>query len=416
LHYFSYVDDELFCENVPIAKLVEEFGTPLYVYSGKTILKHYHAFDQAFEKQKHIVCYSIKANSNIGLLALLAREGSGFDIVSKGELYRAVRAGADPAKIVFSGVGKTEEEIEMALAAGILMINIESEAELYMINNVAVRLGRKAPVSFRINPDVNPLTHPYISTGLKNNKFGIPYEFALDIYKKAKELKNIRIVGIDCHIGSQITQLSPFVEAVGKIKTLIKDIEDFGIRISYVDLGGGLGISYKDEEPPHPNEYGDVILNMFRDDDKTLVFEPGRVIVGNAGALVTRVLYLKENIDKKFVVVDAAMNDLARPALYGAYHGIVPVKKSDTESYVCDIVGPVCESTDYLAKDRSIQKPVAGDYFCVMSAGAYGFSMSSNYNSRVKAAEILVLEDKYHKIRERDNMQDLICKEIIPEF
>lgn len=416
MHYFNYVNDELFCEEVSIAKLVEEFGTPLYVYSGKTILKHYHAFDKSFKAHKHIVCYSIKANGNIGLLALLAREGSGFDIVSKGELYRAIKAGADPRKIVFSGVGKTGEEIEMALAAGILMFNVESEAELHLINDVAARLDRKAPVSLRINPDVNPLTHPYISTGLKKNKFGIPYEHAPEMYKKAKELENIDVVGIDCHIGSQITQLSPFIEAVEKIKALISEIEGHGIKIEYVDLGGGLGISYKDEEPPHPNEYGEVILNLFGGLDKTLVFEPGRVIVGNAGVLITKVLYLKENMDKKFVIVDAAMNDLARPALYGAYHSIVPVKKSEEENYLCDIVGPICESTDYFAKDRNVQKPAPGDLFCMMSAGAYGFSMSSNYNSRLKVAEVLVLGDKYHVIRERDGMEDLTAKEIIPEY
>ncbi len=417
MHYFNYVKEELFCEDVPLKKLAQEFGTPLYVYSGKTILRHFRAFDDVFASHKHLVCYSVKANSNIALLAMLAKAGSGFDIVSKGELYRALKAGADPNKIVFSGVGKTEEEISMALASGIMMFNVESEAELFFINRVAEGLNRKAPISFRINPDVNPLTHPYISTGLKKNKFGVPFEKALELYKKAKELKNIEIVGIDCHIGSQITQLSPFVEAVEKIKALIEEIEKTGIEIRYVDLGGGLGISYKDEDPPHPNEYGEEILKHFKGVDKTLVFEPGRVIVGNGGVMLTKVLYLKENVEKRFVIVDAAMNDLARPALYGSYHSIVPVEQPDNaENISCDIVGPVCESSDYFARDRVIPKPESGDILCIMSAGAYGFAMSSNYNSRLKAAEVLVLGDRYFLIRERDTFEHLVASEKIPDF
>lgn len=417
MHYFNYLNGELYCEDVPLKKLAEEYGTPLYVYSGKTILRHFNAFDGAFASQKHLVCYSVKANSNIALLAMLAKAGSGFDIVSKGELYRAIKAGAEPSKIVFSGVGKTEEDIEMALAAGIRMFNVESEAELYFINDVAGRLNKKAPISFRINPDVNPLTHPYISTGLKKNKFGVPYEKALELYEKANSLKNIEVVGIDCHIGSQITQLSPFIEAVEKIKVLIAEIEKKGINIQYVDLGGGLGISYKDEEPPHPNEYGEVIIKQFEGMNKTLIFEPGRVIVGNAGVMLTKVLYLKENVEKKFVIVDGAMNDLARPALYGSYHTIVPViQQDDAENISCDIVGPVCESTDYFAKDRVIAKPEKGDILCIMSAGAYGFSMASNYNSRQKAAEVLVLGDKHFLIRKRDTLEHLIANEDIPNF
>ncbi|GAB4438852.1 MAG: diaminopimelate decarboxylase [bacterium] len=417
MHYFNYINNELYCEDVPLKKIAEEFGTPLYVYSGKTILRHYKAFDNSFASHEHLVCYSVKANSNTALLALLAKEGSGFDIVSGGELYRAIKAGANPGKIVFSGVGKTEEEIEMALAAGILMFNVESEAELNFIDYVAERLNKKAPVSFRINPDVNPLTHPYISTGLKKNKFGVPYERAIELYKKAKALKNVDVVGIDCHIGSQITQLSPFIEAVEKIKALINEIEAMGIEIKYIDLGGGLGISYKDEEPPHPNEYGEAILKHFEGVDKTLLFEPGRVIVGNAGVMLTKVLYLKENVEKRFVIVDAAMNDLARPALYGSYHTVAPVVQTENaESITCDIVGPVCESTDYFAKDRAIAKPQKGDLLCIMSAGAYGFSMSSNYNSRLRAAEVLVLKDRYFLIRERDTFESLVSSEIIPNF
>lgn len=416
MNYFNYKGNKLFCEEVPLDLLAEEFGTPLYVYSGKTILRHFHAFDDAFKFHEHLVCYSIKANSNIGLLNLLVQAGSGFDIVSKGELYRAIKAGADPSKIVFSGVGKTEDEIEMALVAGILMFNVESEEELYKINEVAGRLGKKAPISFRVNPDVNPLTHPYISTGFKKNKFGIPHEKVIDVYKIASQLKHIEVVGIDCHIGSQITQLGPFNEAIEKMIGLIKKIEKMGLRIKYVDLGGGLGITYKDEEPATPNEYGEAVLKHFKGSDKILIFEPGRIIVGNAGVLLTKVLYRKETSEKKFVIVDAAMNDLARPALYGSYHSIVHVNKREGENETVDIVGPVCESTDYLAKDRTILAPERGDILCVMSAGAYGFSMSSNYNSRQRPAEILVLDDKYYCIRERDSLEDLTAKEKIPEI
>jgi len=416
VNYFNYKGDKLYCEGVPLDLLAEQFGTPLYVYSGRTILRHFHAFDDAFKSHEHLVCYSIKANSNIGLLNLLVQADSGFDIVSKGELYRAIKAGADPSKIVFSGVGKTEDEIEMALVAGILMFNVESEEELYKINEVAGRLGKKAPISFRVNPDVNPLTHPYISTGLKKNKFGIPYEKVIDVYKKASQQKNIEVVGIDCHIGSQITQLGPFNEAIEKIIDLIEKIEKMGLHIKYVDLGGGLGITYKDEEPATPNEYGEAVLKHFKGSDKILIFEPGRVIVGNAGVLLTKVLYRKETAEKKFIIVDAAMNDLARPALYGSYHSIVHVNKKKGESVVVDIVGPVCESTDYLAKDRALVAAERGDILCVMSAGAYGFSMSSNYNSRQRPAEILVLDDKYYCIRERDSLEDLIAKEKIPEI
>lgn len=416
MNYFNYRGNDLYCEEVALGELVDKFGTPLYVYSGRTILRHYHAFDNAFKSHDHLICYSVKANSNIGILNLLVQAGSGFDIVSKGELYRATKAGADPSKIVFSGVGKTEDEIEMALIAGILMFNVESESELFTIDKVAQRLGKKAPISFRINPDVNPLTHPYISTGLKKNKFGIPHSRVVDVYKKAMELKNIEIIGIDCHIGSQITQLGPFNEAVEKMLNLIEKIEKHGISIKYVDLGGGLGITYKDEEPAHPNEYGESILKYFKDIKKTLIFEPGRVIVGNAGVLLTKVLYKKDTMEKNFIIVDAAMNDLARPALYGSYHSIVPVNKKEGNNITADIVGPVCESTDYLAKDRTITEPEKGDILCVMSAGAYGFSMSSNYNSRLKPAEVLVYNDKYYCIRERDTLEDLVSKEIIPQI
>lgn len=414
MHYFSYVNDEIYCENVPISKLIAEFGTPLYIYSGKTLLRHYRAFDEAFKSHKHIVCYSVKANSNVGILKLFVKEGSGFDIVSGGELFRALKVGADPKKIVFSGVGKTDEEIEMALINDILMFNVESEAELYAINNIALKLNKKAPISIRVNPDVNPLTHPYISTGLKKNKFGIPYEMAVDVYLKAKKLENISIIGIDCHIGSQITQLSPFIEAVDKIKALIKELESYNIEIEYIDLGGGLGISYKDEEPPTPNEYGEAVLKKFERIEKTLIFEPGRVIVGNAGILVTKVLYTKANTEKKFIIVDSAMNDLARPALYGSYHTILPLYKKDEPNELYDVVGPICESTDFFAKDRNLPKIERGDYLCIFSAGAYGFSMSSNYNSRRRASEVLVMDDKFYLLRERENYEDLIAKEKIP--
>ena len=416
MNYFNYRGDELYCEDISLNELAVKFGTPLYVYSGKTILRHFHAFDNAFKKHDHLICYSVKANSNIAILNLLVQSGSGFDIVSKGELYRAIKAGADPSKIVFSGVGKTEDEIEMALIAGILMFNVESELELITIDKVAQRLGKKAPIAFRVNPDVNPLTHPYISTGLKKNKFGIPHDRVIDVYKKALELENVEVIGIDCHIGSQITQLGPFNEAVEKMLNLIDIIEKLGINIKYVDLGGGLGITYKDEEPAHPNEYGESILKYFKNTNKTLIFEPGRVIVGNAGVLLTKVLYRKNTREKNFVIVDAAMNDLARPALYGSYHSIVPVNKKEGNNIEVDIVGPVCESTDYLAKNRTITEPEKGDILCVMSAGAYGFSMSSNYNSRLKPAEVLVYKDEYFCIRERDTLEDLVSKEIIPQI
>ncbi len=416
MNYFNYRGDELYCEDISLNELAVKFGTPLYVYSGKTILRHFHAFDNAFKKHDHLICYSVKANSNIAILNLLVQSGSGFDIVSKGELYRAIKAGADPSKIVFSGVGKTEDEIEMALIAGILMFNVESELELITIDKVAQRLGKKAPIAFRVNPDVNPLTHPYISTGLKKNKFGIPHDRVIDVYKKALELENVEVIGIDCHIGSQITQLGPFNEAVEKMLNLIDIIEKLGINIKYVDLGGGLGITYKDEEPAHPNEYGESILKYFKNTNKTLIFEPGRVIVGNAGVLLTKVLYRKDTREKNFVIVDAAMNDLARPALYGSYHSIVPVNKKEGNNIEVDIVGPVCESTDYLAKNRTITEPEKGDILCVMSAGAYGFSMSSNYNSRLKPAEVLVYKDEYFCIRERDTLEDLVSKEIIPQI
>ncbi len=415
MHYFNYRGDEIYCEDVPVSKLVKEFGTPLYIYSASTLLRHYKAFDESFKTHEHLICYSVKANSNIALLKLFAKEGSGFDIVSGGELYRALKAGADPKKIVFSGVGKSDDEIEMAISKDILMFNVESEAELYAIDSIAGKLKKKALIAIRINPDVNPLTHPYISTGLKKNKFGIPYEMSFDVYMKAKKLKHIEIVGIDCHIGSQITQLAPFLEAIDKVIALMRELESKDIEIKYIDLGGGLGISYKDEEPPHPNEYGEAVLKKFEGIKKTLIFEPGRVIVGNAGILATKVLYLKENTEKRFIIVDAAMNDLARPALYGSYHTILPLTKSDESiNQVYDIVGPICESTDFFAKDRSLPEIQKNDYLCIFSAGAYGFSMSSNYNSRNKAAEVLVLGDKYYLIRERDTYEDLISKEKIP--
>lgn len=415
MHYFNYRGDEIYCEDVPVSKLIKEFGTPLYIYSASTLLRHYKAFDESFKTHEHLICYSVKANSNIAFLKLFAKEGSGFDIVSGGELYRALKAGADPRKIVFSGVGKSDDEIEMAISKDILMFNVESEAELYAIDSIAGKLKKKAPIAIRINPDVNPLTHPYISTGLKKNKFGIPYEMSFDVYMKAKKLKNIEIVGIDCHIGSQITQLAPFLEAIDKVIALMRELESKDIEIKYIDLGGGLGISYKDEEPPHPNEYGEAVLKKFEGIKKTLIFEPGRVIVGNAGILTTKVLYLKENTEKRFIIVDAAMNDLARPALYGSYHTILPLTKSDESiNQVYDIVGPICESTDFFAKDRSLPEIQKNDYLCIFSAGAYGFSMSSNYNSRNKAAEVLVLGDKYYLIRERDTYEDLISKEKIP--
>ena len=416
MHHFQYQNGRLYAENVPLERIAQEVGTPCYVYSHATLTHHFKVFDRAFDDVPHLTCYSVKACSNIAIIRLFARMGGGVDIVSGGELFRALKAGVSPQKIVFSGVGKTKEEMAMALDAGILMFNVESEAELFTLNQVAKEMGKIAPIALRVNPDVDPKTHPYISTGLKKNKFGIDIRIAKHLYLKANEMSNINVIGIDCHIGSQLTTLSPFLDALERVKRLYKELVAEGLKLKYLDLGGGLGIPYHEEAPPHPTEYAKAIIEAAKDLHCTLIFEPGRVIVGNAGILLTKVLYLKQNQEKNFVIVDAAMNDLARPSLYGAYHEILPVKKEPRDTFVADVVGPICESGDFLAKDREMSKVKAGELLAVMSAGAYGFSMSSNYNSRPRAAEVLVKGDEYFIIRERESYEDLVKLEKIPAW
>jgi diaminopimelate decarboxylase len=419
MNHFEYRNGEMFAEGVPVKRIAKEVGTPAYVYSLATLKRHFRVFDQAFAKVPHIVCFSVKANSNLALLRTFAKEGSGFDIVSGGELFRALKAGGDPKKIVFSGVGKKQDEIEYGLRSEILMFNVESEDELVALNDIARGLGKKAPISLRVNPDVDPQTHPYISTGMKKAKFGVEIKKSVEVYKKAASLPNVDVVGVDCHIGSQLTSLSPFIDALARVReyldrVLVGSLQKEGAQIRYLDLGGGLGINYNDETPPHPEEYARAIIDGLEGLDITLILEPGRVIVGNAGILVTEVQYVKENDAKRFVIVDGGMNDLIRPALYGSYQAIQPVVKTEAETIIADIVGPICESGDFFAKDREIGRPQRGDLLAVMSAGAYGFTMASNYNSHPKAPEILVDGDKYYIVRKRESFEDLINGEVIP--
>ncbi|MEJ5331100.1 MAG: diaminopimelate decarboxylase [Desulfobaccales bacterium] len=416
MHHFHYVQGELYCEQVPVAQIARRVGTPLYLYSHATLTRHFHAFDEAFAGFPHLICFAVKANSNLAILRLFASLGAGADIVSGGELYRALRAGVDPGRIVYSGVGKKPREIKEALRAGILMFNIESSQELEAISRLARRLGTTARVALRINPDIDPKTHPYISTGLKKNKFGINIEQALLDYWRAQALPGIEVVGVACHIGSQITELEPFLEAVQRLRELIARLADMGIRIRYLDLGGGLGITYQEELPPHPREYGAAVTKELQGLDVTLILEPGRVLVGNAGILVTQVLYTKYTDAKHFIIVDAAMNDLARPSLYGSYHAVWPVREADRPELTASVVGPICESGDFLAKDRVLPGFQPGELLAVMSAGAYGFSMSSNYNSRPRVAEILVKDDEFYVIRKRETYRQLIWGEQIPPF
>ena len=416
MHFFEYKDHQLQCEGIPIEQIAEKVGTPFYLYSYHTLVRHFTIFDEAFKGIPHLVCYSAKANSNLALLRLFVNLGGGVDVVSGGELYRALKGGADPQKIVFSGVGKREDEIEYALNTGILMFNVESSQELQVINDVAARIGKKAAVAIRVNPDIDPRTHPYISTGLKQNKFGIDILRAPMAYRLASQLPHLKIVGIDCHIGSQLVEVEPIIEALRRLKRLVENLRKEGLEIRYLDLGGGLGITYEDEEPPHPIEYASTILDEIRGFGCTLILEPGRVIVGNAGILVAKVLYTKENEEKRFVIVDAGMNDLVRPSYYGSYHQILPVIEEKREEIVADVVGPICGSSDFLAKGRKIPNLRSGDLIAVMSAGAYGFSMSTNYNSRPRVAEVLVRDDQMFVIRQREDYEDLIHKEEIPEF
>lgn len=412
---FEFRNGRLTAEQVDLTYLAAEHGTPLYVYSRATLERHWRAFDNALGDHPHLVCYAVKANSNLAVLAAMAHLGSGFDIVSGGELARVVAAGGDPAKVVFSGVGKTVSEMEQALATGIRCFNVESEAELATLDEVARAHGVVAPVSLRVNPDVDARTHPYISTGLKENKFGIGVADAPDVYQRAAEAANLRVEGIDCHIGSQLTDTAPFVDALERVLQLVDQLEGYGITIHHLDLGGGLGIRYRDENPPSPEQYLQPLMARLANCNKTIIIEPGRAIAANAGVLLTKLLYIKASADKNFAVVDAAMNDLARPSLYGAWQEIVPVLAHEGEARVYDVVGPVCETGDFLGKDRELVLE-SGDLLAVRSAGAYGFSMSSNYNSRPRAAEILVDQDKAYVVRERETIASLFAGESIPEL
>jgi len=417
MHDFIYKNSELYVEDIPIRKIAEKVGTPLYIYSHRTLLRHFHAYKEAFEGYPYIICFALKANSNSSILRALAKEGSGADVVSGGELFIALKAGIPPKKIVYAGVGKTEEEILYALRSNILMFNVESKAELRAIDRIAGKLRLKAPISLRVNPDIDVKTHPYISTGLKKHKFGIPMEQALEHYKIASKLPNIKISGIHKHIGSQITKISPFVDALKRILCLADTLKSLGLDIKYLDIGGGLGIPYNDDEPPpHPKDLAKALLPHLKPYNFTLIIEPGRSIVGNAGVLVTKVLYLKKGLDREFVIVDAGMNDLLRPSIYDAYHNILPIQKKNRPKIFSDIVGPICESGDFLAKDRTINKPVPGELLAVMGAGAYGFSMSSNYNARPSVAEVLVRRKQFFVIRERETYKDLLRGEKIPKF
>ena len=411
--HFPYRHGRLHCEGVSLATLADAVGTPAYVYSKAALLESYAAYDAAFKDVPHVICYAIKANSNLGVISTLAKAGAGADIVSGGELQRALRAGVAARKIIFSGVGKTREEMREALKADILMFNVESLSELRALDEVARELGTRAPVALRVNPDVDPQTHKYISTGLKTSKFGIPYTQALAAYEEAAKLAGIEVVGAQMHIGSQLTKSAPFADATARLAALVKTLRERRIRISLVDLGGGLGIRYRDETPPSHAEYATVVLPALRELNATVVLEPGRSIVGNAGALLTRVLYRKTTEAKQFVVVDAAMNDLIRPAFYDAYHEILPVAepRSGAVRETVDVVGPICESGDFFAKDRTIAQAAEGDLLAVMSAGAYGFVMASNYNTRPRPVEVLVDGDRYTIVRRRETFEDLVAGE-----
>ncbi len=416
MDYFQYRAGRLFAEDVDLTTIAEQFGTPCYVYSRATFERHWRAFDAVFADHDHLVCYAVKANSNLAVLNLLARLGSGFDIVSGGELERVLAAGGEAGKIVFSGVGKLEWEMRRALEVGIRCFNVESEAELEALNRVAGDMGKRAAISIRVNPDVDAHTHPYISTGLKENKFGIDINVAETVYLRAAAMANIDVHGVDCHIGSQLCELSPFVDALNRLLVLIDRLAAQGIHLRHVDVGGGLGIAYNDETPPSPADYAQAILGPLRERGLEIIMEPGRAIAGNAGVLLTRVSYLKPGAEKHFAIIDAAMNDLMRPALYQAWQDIVPVlPRSEGESRVYDVVGPVCETGDFLGKDRELTIE-AGDLLAVRSAGAYGFSMSSNYNTRARAAEVMVDGDRVHVVRQRERLEDLWAGEcVLPE-
>ncbi|WP_428636608.1 diaminopimelate decarboxylase [Shewanella sp.] len=406
MDHFLYQQDELHAEQCAVADLAKQYGTPLYIYSRATLERHWHAFDNAVADHPHMICYAVKANSNLAVLNVLARLGSGFDIVSGGELARVLEAGGEASKVVFSGVGKTVEEMEMALQAGIYCFNVESAAELEQLNQVALRLGKVAPVSLRVNPDVDAGTHPYISTGLKENKFGIAMEEAEAIFLRAHQLPGLEVKGADCHIGSQLTELQPFLDAMDRMLALIDRLAAQGVKISHLDVGGGLGVTYDGEQPPEPSAYASALLGKLDGRELKLIFEPGRAIAANAGIFVTQVLYLKENADKNFALVDGGMNDLIRPSLYSAWQKIIPVRPREGETRHYDVVGPVCETGDFLGKDRPLNI-AANDLLAVRSSGAYGFTMSSNYNSRPRAAEVMVDGDRHYLVREREKISQL---------
>ncbi len=413
---FEYHNGRLHAEEVMLSRVAEEFGTPTYVYSRDALERAYLDYAQALEGRDALVCYAVKANSNLAVLNVLARLGAGFDIVSAGELERVLRAGGDPAKVVFSGVGKQPAEIRRALEVGIFCFNIESDAELDRVNAVAAEMGVKAPVSFRVNPDVDAGTHPYISTGLKENKFGIAIDTAVEVYRRAAALDNVNVVGMDCHIGSQLTEISPFLDALERLLQLLDTLAAEGIHIHHLDLGGGLGVCYTDEQPPAPQEYIAAVLDKLGSRELKLIFEPGRSIAANAGVMLTRVEFLKRNGDKNFAIIDGAMNDLIRPSLYGAYQEIIPVElREEGETLAWDLVGPVCETGDFLGKDRELNLQ-PGDLLAVCSAGAYGFVMASNYNTRPRPAEVMVDDNQVYLVRERETLNDLMRGEqLLPE-
>lgn len=408
MDHFNYKNQQLFAEEVAVADIIQQYGTPAYIYSRATLERHWHAFDNALGTHPHLICFAVKSNSNIALLNVMARLGSGFDIVSQGELERVLAAGGDASKVVFSGVAKSHTEIARALEVGIRCFNVESIAELHRINTVAGEMGKKAPISLRVNPDVDAHTHPYISTGLKENKFGVSVDVARDVYRLAKSLPNVEIVGMDCHIGSQLTELQPFLDATDRLIILMEQLKEDGIELHHLDLGGGLGVPYTDETPPHPSEYAAALLAKLKDyPNLEIILEPGRAITANAGILVTKVEYLKQNEDRNFAIVDTGMNDMIRPALYEAYMQIIEVDQSaQREKAVYDVVGPICETSDFLGKQRELAI-VEGDFIAVRSAGAYGATMSSTYNSRPQAVEVMVDGESSHLIKARASFADL---------
>ena len=414
MDFFQYKNEQLYVEDLPVKQLAEEFGTPLYIYSRATLERHWHAFDSALGKHPHLICYAVKANSNIGILNVMAKLGSGFDIVSQGELERVLAAGGEASKVVFSGVAKSRAEIMRALEVGIRCFNVESIAELHHINQIAGEMGKIAPISLRVNPDVDAHTHPYISTGLKENKFGVSVDEAREVYKLAATLPHVRITGMDCHIGSQLTELQPFLDATDRLIRLIEQLQEDGITLKHLDLGGGLGVTYTDETPPHPSDYAAALLNKLKGyENLEIILEPGRAIAANAGILVAKVQYLKSNESRNFAITDTGMNDMIRPALYEAYMNIIEIDRTlEREKAIYDVVGPVCETSDFLGKQRGLAI-AEGDYIAQRSAGAYGASMSSNYNSRPRTAEVLVDEDKAHLIRRRESLSELWALESI---